>query len=331
VWSGSATGEHDAPMSGPVSASDAQPDVAECGRPAGPTVEVVSSRTASVGGLEVRRALPRRQRRTIGAWCFADHFGPTGAGPGGGIRVGPHPHIGLQTVTWLVEGEVVHTDSLGSEQLVRPGQLNLMTAGRGVAHAEQTPSSYRGALHGVQLWVAQPDVTRYHDPSFAHHAELPVAEYGSCRATVLIGNLAGGRSPARRETGLLGVELAAAADRRAGEPAVIPLDRQFEHGLVVLAGEMAVGDDVVRPGALAYLGAGRDELAVGLAPGSRALLLGGRPFGEDLLMWWNFVARTRGEIEQAWTEWEHGTPRFGRVASELDRITAPRPRWLPAE
>jgi redox-sensitive bicupin YhaK (pirin superfamily) len=318
-------------MSGPVGATDAQPDVAECGHPGGPTVDALPSRTATVGGLEVRRALPRRQRRTIGAWCFADHFGPTSSGAGGGIRVGPHPHTGLQTVTWLAEGEVVHTDSLGSEQLIRPGQLNLMTAGRGVAHAEQAPPTYRGALHGIQLWIAQPDVTRYHDPSLAHHAELPVAEYGPCRATVLIGNLAGVRSPARRETGLLGVELAAAGGPWAGQQAVIPLHRQFEHGLIVLAGEIAVGDGVVRPGALAYLGRGRDELTLGLASGTRALLLGGRPFGEDLLMWWNFVARTRGEIEQAWTEWRHGTPRFGLVASELDRIVAPRPSWLPAD
>ena len=147
----------------------------------------------------------------------------------------------------------------------------------------------------------------------------------------MIGNLAGARSPARRETGLLGLELAAASDRPAGERAVIPLDPRFEHGLIARAGEMAVGDDVVRPGALAYLGAGRDELALGLVPGSRALLLGGRPFGEDLLMWWNFVARSRSEIEQAWTEWEHGTPRLGRVALELDAIAAPRPSWLPAE
>jgi len=275
----------------------------------------------------VRRALPRRQRRTIGAWCFADHFGPvTPAGPGGGIQVGPHPHTGLQTVTWLVEGEVLHTDSLGSEQLIRPGQLNLMTAGRGVAHAEQTPANRGGALHGIQLWIAQPDMTRNHAPAFIHHAELPFSEHGRCRATVLIGNLAGVRSPARRESGVLGVELATTA----GAEVVLPVDAQFEHGLIVLAGEIAVGNEVVRPGVLAYLGRGRDELALDMPGSCRALLLGGRPLGEDLLMWWNFVARTRAEIEQAWTEWEHGTARFGRVASGLERIPAPRPSWLPS-
>lgn len=313
-------------MSGPIAATDAAPDIAESGRPEGPTVELVPSRPASVGGVDVRRALPRRQRRTIGAWCFADHFGPVApAGPGGGMQVGPHPHTGLQTVTWLVEGVVVHTDSLGSEQLIRPGQLNLMTAGRGVAHAEQTPARYRGVLHGIQLWIAQPDITRYHEPAFAHHAELPVAEYGPCRATVLIGNLAGVRSPGRREVGILGVELATATHT----DVLLPVETKFEHGLIVLAGGVAVGSELVRPGALAYLGRGRDELALDMRGDSRVLLLGGRPCTEDLLMWWNFVARTRGEIDQAWTEWEHGTARFGRVASDLPRIPAPRPSWLP--
>jgi quercetin 2,3-dioxygenase len=312
-------------MSGPVAATDAAPDVAECGQPKGPTIELLPSRAATVGGLEVRRALPRRQRRTIGPWCFADHFGPVALpGSGGGIQVGPHPHTGLQTVTWLADGEVLHTDSLGSEQLIRPGQLNLMTAGRGVAHAEQTRANLGGVLHGIQLWIAQPDVTRHDAPAFAHHPELPISEYGHCRATVLIGNLAGVRSPAERDSGVLGVELATSA--AAG--VVLPVDAQFEHGLIVLAGEAAIRDEVVRTGVLAYLGRGRDELAVSLRAGSRALLLGGRPFAEDLLMWWNFVARSRGEIEQAWTEWEQGTARFGRVASDLDRITAPRPSWL---
>jgi redox-sensitive bicupin YhaK (pirin superfamily) len=143
---------------------------------------------------------------------------------------------------------------------------------------------------------------------------------------VLVGDLAGVRSLAGRESGGLGVELATTT----ATEAVLPLDAQFEHGLIVLAGEVAVGDEVVRPGMLAYLGRGREELALDLLASSRALLLGGRPFAEDLLMWWNFVARTRGEIEQAWTEWERGTARFGRVASDLARISAPRPTWLPS-
>jgi redox-sensitive bicupin YhaK (pirin superfamily) len=315
-------------MSGPVSTADARPDLADGGHAEGPTLEVVPSREATVGGIDVRRALPRRQRRCVGAWCFADHFGPVAAESGAGMRVGPHPHIGLQTVTWLVAGEVLHTDSLGSEQLIRPGQVNLMTAGRGVAHAEETPSTYSGELHGIQLWVAQPDVTRYRDPSFEHHAELPVVELGSCLATVLVGTLAGARSPARRETGLLGVELAAAGG--SGD-AIVPLEAAFEHGVIVLTGEMTIAGRLVQPGSLAYVGAGRDELPVGLGSDARGLLLGGRPCTENLVMWWNFVARTRGEIEQAWREWERGTARFGPVSSNLARIPAPRPAWLAPE
>jgi hypothetical protein len=241
------------------------------------------------------------------------------------MEVGPHPHTGLQTVTWLVDGEVVHTDSMGSEQPIRPGQLNLMTAGRGVAHAEQTPASYHGVLHGIQLWIAQSDLTRDRAPDFAHHAELPVAEYGSCRATVLIGDLGGMRSPSRFEVGILGVELATVVPTEV----ILPVEAEFEHGLIVLSGGVALAGEVVGPGVLAYLGRGRDELALDIRGGSRVLLLGGRPFTEDLLMWWNFVARTRGEIEQAWSEWESGTARFGRVASDLPRIPAPRPGWLP--
>jgi hypothetical protein len=213
-------------VSGPITATDAAADTAEPGHPEGPTVQLVPSRPASVGGMDVRRALPRRQRRTVGPWCFADHFGPVAPdGPGGRMEVGPHPHTGLQTVTWQVEGEVVHTDSLGSEQPIRPGQLNLMTAGRGVAHAEQTPASYRGVLHGIQLWIAQPDTRRDQAPDFVHHAELPVAEYGSCRATVLIGDLGGVRSPSRFEMGVVGVELAAA-----GPAEVLPVEAELAIG-----------------------------------------------------------------------------------------------------
>jgi redox-sensitive bicupin YhaK (pirin superfamily) len=128
-------------------------------------VEVLPSREAQVGRLRVRRALPRRARRTVGAWCFADHMGPAPATSDGGFGIGPHPHIGLQTVTWFVSGEGLHRDSLGSEQVVRAGELNLMTAGRGVAHAEEPTGEFDGEVHGVQLWVAQPSATRQTPPS----------------------------------------------------------------------------------------------------------------------------------------------------------------------
>ena len=157
-------------MSGPVSTRDVPPvggatDAEPC------EVEVTDSRSAAVGALRVRRALPRRARRTVGAWCFADHIGPDQVTDEEGLDIGPHPHIGLHTVTWLLRGEVLHRDSLGTEQVIRPGQLNLMTAGHGVVHSEESAGAYRGELHGVQLWVAQPSATRDGAPDFEHHGD----------------------------------------------------------------------------------------------------------------------------------------------------------------
>src|SRR4051794_30103332 len=146
-------------MSGPVSGDDATPEP-EVGHPRRCAPEIIDGRSATVGALEVNRVLPRRARRSVGSWCFVDHMGPSLVTTERGLDVGPHPHIGLQTVTWLLRGEVLHRDSLGSEQLIRPGQLNLMTAGRGVSHSEETRGVYDGELHGVQLWVAQPATTR---------------------------------------------------------------------------------------------------------------------------------------------------------------------------
>lgn len=311
-------------MSGPVSTDDAAPVRADAPAAPQPTVEVVPSRATEVGGVTVRRALPRRQRRTVGAWCFVDHMGPAELAADAALRVGPHPHTGLHTVTWLVEGEVVHRDSLGTEQPIRPGQLNLMTAGRGVAHAEAStdPAGTGDRVHGAQLWVAQPDRTRDGDPAFEHHAELPAAGFGAFTATVLVGELPGARSAARADTPLLGAEL-----RTAGGAATVPLDPGFEHAVVVLDGELAVAGQPVGPGALAYLGTDREELDLRADRPAVALLLGGRPFGDPPLMWWNFVARTRDEIDRAWAEWEAGSDRFGAVAGGLPRIPAPRPTW----
>jgi quercetin 2,3-dioxygenase len=289
---------------------------------AGPEFERLEAREADVGGITVRRALPKRHRRTIGAWCFVDHFGPTAVGASAPMQIGPHPHIGLQTVTWLVAGEALHRDSLGVEQLIRPGQLNLMTAGRGVSHAEESPTGSRGELHGAQLWVAQPDATRHGAPAFEHHEDLPRLELGGVVASVLVGRVGEAVSPARADTPLTGVALEAT-----GGAAVVPLDPSHEHGVVVLDGSLEVEGQEVRPGTLAYLGLGRDELALGAVGPAHALLLGGAPFEAEPLMWWNFVARRREEIEEAWDDWETGADRFGAVASELERIAAPGLQW----
>ena len=284
-------------------------------------LEVTESRTADVAGLTVRRALPKARRRTVGAWCFVDHFGPLAVEPDGGIDIGPHPHTGLHTVTWLLEGEQRHRDSLGSDQVIRPGQLNLMTAGAGVVHAEES-LDYWGPLHGVQLWVAQPESTRHGEAAFEHHAELPQLELRSAVATVLVGALGDARSPARTDTALVGVDL----DVRVGT-SELPLEASYEHALVVLSGAVSVDGTVVRPGALAYLGEGRDELAVTAAEPARVLLVGGEPFESQVLMAWNFVARTREELDAAYADWAGGEERFGDVDTTLPRIPAPPPPW----
>jgi redox-sensitive bicupin YhaK (pirin superfamily) len=260
-------------------------------------------------GFAVTRTLPNRQRRMVGAWCFLDAYGPHDLGDSPGMRVGPHPHTGLQTVTWLVAGEVLHRDSLGNLQEIRPGQLNLMTAGRGISHAEETPLTHSAVLHGVQLWVALPHADRDMPPAFAHHADLPVATFGDMTATVLMGTLGEATSPARTHTPLVGAELALAA----GASATIPLRPDFEYAALALDGAATVDDATLKPGPLLYLGSGRSSLRLATSSPSRVLLLGGEPFAERLVMWWNFVARDHDEIVQMRLDWESHTPRFGEV------------------
>lgn len=306
-------------MSGPVNAADAAPDT---GAPCvdGAVVEVLEARATQVGGVPVRRLLPKRTRRMVGAWCFVDDFGP--ADPRRApMRIGPHPHIGLHTVTWVLEGEVVHRDSLGREQPIRPGQLNLMTAGRGVAHAEETPERSAGTLRGLQLWVAQPEATRHGTPAFEHHPRLPGVDLGDAEATVLLGSLAGAASPARADTPLV------AADVRLRGAVTVPLDPTFEHGVAVVEGEVRLDGERVGAGAFAYLGRGRDSAT--LDGRAVLLLLGGLPFGETITMWWNFVGRSHEELEDAADAWNRDDGRFGRVAGGLARLDAPRPGWRP--
>jgi redox-sensitive bicupin YhaK (pirin superfamily) len=288
-------------------------------RPAA-SVEIIDGREAEVGGFAVRRVLPRRPRRTVGPWCFVDHLGPGAVSDEHGMDVGPHPHIGLQTVTWLVEGAVLHRDSLGSEQVIRPGQLNLMTAGHGVSHAEETTGVHTGRVHGAQLWVAQPSGTRDGTPAFEHHAELPRVELQHGVATALVGDFLGVTSPARRDSPQMGVELAL----RAGQSS-LPLEPTFEHALVVLDGAVSVQGRPLTVGQLAFLGTGRDEVSVDVVETARLLLLGGEPFPETLYMWWNYVARSRDEVVSAHRAWTDRDERFGTVASPLTPIDVPGP------
>ncbi|MCC5953942.1 MAG: pirin family protein [Acidimicrobiia bacterium] len=308
-------------MSGPVTPTgDAGTTAAD--QPEACELELIDGRRAEVGGFTVNRLLPRRARRTVGPWCFVDHMGPNTVDAANGLDVGPHPHIGLQTVTWLVRGEVLHTDSLGSEQLVRPGQLNLMTAGAGIAHAEQTSGVHVGELHGVQLWVAQPSATRDTAPAFEHHAELPGVELEHGQATVIVGALAGVESPARRDTEHLGAELLLVPGT-----SQLALDPGHEYALAVLEGSVSVRGGRLVPGRLGYLGTEHDEVTLDVDEPVRALLLGGEPLGEELLMWWNYVARTRDEITAAHRSWVDDDGRFAPVRSPLERIVVDDPPW----
>ena len=282
------------------------------------SIEILDSREAEVGAIRVRRALPRRARRTVGAWCFADHVGPLSVTDAQRVDIGPHPHVGLQTVTWLLAGELVHRDSLGSEQKIHPGQLNLMTAGRGVAHSEETVGGYRGEFHGIQLWVAQPDETRHAAPAFEHHGALPHVDLDGGAATVLVGDFGGAQSPARRDTEHMGAELSVRPGR-----VTLPLRPDYEYALIVFSGAVAMDAHRLEPGHLGYLGFGRDEAVVAVKEPARLMLLGGVPFAEPIIMWWNFVARSRDEMDAASADWEASNERFGAVRSQLARIPAP--------
>jgi redox-sensitive bicupin YhaK (pirin superfamily) len=273
-----------------------------------PDAELTAARLARVGDIDVRRLLPLRRRRSVGGWCFVDHYGPMSVDGAAGMQVPPHPHIGLQTVTWLIEGTVLHRDSLGSEQLIRPGQLNLMTAGRGIAHSEESPDDHDPRLHGVQLWLALPGAHRQAAPGFEHHAELPAVRLGGLRGCVFAGSLAGVASPARVFSDLVGAEFSAQAEASG----TVPLASHHEHVIFTAFGAAAADGTELAPGSLLYLPPGRDTVAIMARAGARLFLLGGEPLGENLLMWWNFVGRTPEDIAAAARDWAAGE-RFGTV------------------
>ena len=267
--------------------------------------------------LTVRRALPARARRTIGAWCFLDHAGP--APPAGApLRIGPHPHIGPQTFTWMIEGEMLHRDSLGYRQPIRPGQVNLMTAGRGIAHSEESLDPALG-MHLAQLWIALPKGKQEREPAFEHFPELPIVERGGFRMNVLVGEVDGQRSPVPSYTPLLGIDLASA---QAAETE-LPLDRSYEHGVVILEGECTVDGEPLPRDTLLYAAPGIDRIVLRSNGRARALLVGGAPFGEPIILWWNFVARTQDEIVRATNDW-NAHRRFGEVEGfDGPRLVAP--------
>ncbi|GGS67644.1 pirin family protein [Streptomyces griseoviridis] len=291
-------------------------------RPGGTGVEVLTPRDVPLGGpraMTVRRTLPQRARTTIGAWCFADHYGPDDVARTGGMDVAPHPHTGLQTVSWLFSGEIEHRDSLGTHAYVRPGELNLMTGGHGISHSEVS-TARTTVLHGVQLWTALPAEHRDTGRDFQHYVPEPVRLDGA-GIRVFLGSLAGSVSPVRTFTPLLGAELTLAPD--AG--VTLPADPAFEHGLLVDQGDITLNGTRLTPADLGYVPLGTPGLTLhndSTTP-SRAILLGGPPFEEEIIMWWNFIGRSTQEIAQAREDWMKGR-RFGEVTGyDGDPLPAP--------
>jgi quercetin 2,3-dioxygenase len=304
-----------------VSNLDLRPDLTVCRSAADDhaVAELFAPREVPLGGIRgmrVDRVLPQRGLPTVGAWCFLDSFGPHREP----MRVLPHPHIGLQTVTWPMVGEIHHRDSVGSDALVRPGQLNLMTSGRGVAHSEISPAD-GSALQGLQLWVALPAEHSTIPAAFEQHTDLPRYTRDGVSGTVFAGSLGDVTSPASFYSPLVGADLTVTA----GSGTRLPLRQDFEHALFAVSGSPVVAGVAVPQGQLLYLGTGRAELAITTSGPVRAVLLGGEPFADELVMWWNFVGRSHEEIATARADWEAGDEsRFGTVPGHGDsRIPAP--------
>ena len=287
----------------------------------GPVAEVHEARDVPLGGvrgMRVRRTLPQRALPLVGAWCFLDEFGPQDVE----MRVLPHPHTGLQTVTWPLEGLIRHRDSVGSDVVVRPGQLDLMTAGHGVAHSEFSLDAASGPLHAVQLWVALPEHVADGPATFQQVTSPPVWSGPGVRATVFVGAIGDAHSPAVVHTPLLGADLALDAGT-----ARVALDPAFEHAVLVLRGSADVAGVPLGTGPLLYLGDAREELVLRTQAPARVLLLGGEPLAQDVVMFWNFVGRDHETVARARADWEdpeRRAARFGQVPGHgSDRIPAP--------
>ncbi|WP_349898844.1 pirin family protein [Parafrigoribacterium soli] len=294
----------------------------------GAVVDILEPRDVPLGGpraMGVRRTLPQRRRSLIGAWCFVDHYGPDDVAATGGMVVPPHPHTGLQTVSWLFAGEIEHRDSADHHAMVRPGELNLMTAGRGIQHSEvSTPQTT--TLHGAQLWVALPDATRHTAPLFEHYVPVPV-RFGAATVRVFLGSLLGELSPATAFSPIVGAQI----DLPAGASVDLPIDLDFEHGVLVDAGEATVQRERVEVSHLGYLGTGRSTLRLeaGATP-VRALLIGGTPLGESIVMWWNFIGRSHEEIVQFRAQWQSDVVAGGTTAGRFGAVRGYDGRPLPA-
>lgn len=283
-----------------------------------PIHKKIATHKALVGDhVPIRRALPHKERRTIGAWCFFDHFGPLNLKNSNGLKVAPHPHMGLQTFTWTLQGEILHRDSLGSLQQIKSGQVNLMTAGNGISHSEESlPDT---TLHGVQLWIALPDEVRNMEPDFIHYPHMPTLNHDDLLITLLAGDFLDLHAPTKVYTPLIGLDLNALKNTST----TLPLNPKFEYGILPLVGNIDVEGELVDLETLLYIGCGRTELSITVPKDARVMMIGGEPFKEEIFLWWNFVARSKQEIIDATNAWNNKT-RFGEVKNYPgDRLIAP--------
>jgi redox-sensitive bicupin YhaK (pirin superfamily) len=287
---------------------------------------VVTRASELVGGFRVRRALPSRRRRMVGPFIFLDQMGPEVLRAGSGLDVAPHPHIGLATVTYLFGGELLHRDSLGTVQLIRPGEVNWMTAGRGIAHSERTPPEARrfgSELFGIQSWVALPARGEEEAPAFAHHAagELPVVEGEGKVVRLIAGSLYGARSPVSTRSELFYADVSLAA----GATVEVPAEYE-ERAAYLIEGSVALGGEAFAAGQLLAFRPGAEVALAAADNSARLMLLGGEPLEGPRHVWWNFVSSSRERIEQAKADWREG--RFAPVPGEAEFI--PLPESAPA-
>jgi hypothetical protein len=285
-----------------------------------PIATVIEARPRDLGGFSVRRALPSGLCRTVGPFVFFDHMGPAEMPPGQGIDVRPHPHIALATVTYLFAGEMVHRDSLGSEQAIRPGDVNWMLAGRGIVHSERTGDEVRrrgGPLHGIQSWIGLPRADEESAPRFDHHpgATIPDLTRPGAKLHVVAGTAYGATSP----VAVCSPTLYVAATVEAGATLALP-DEHAERAVYVVEGELAAGERRVTPGAMAVFRPSATSVRA-LAP-SRFVLIGGAPLDGERHIWWNFVSSSTERIERAKVDWAEG--RFGVVPGD-DKEFIPLP------
>ncbi|QZD89114.1 pirin family protein [Qipengyuania aurantiaca] len=275
--------------------------------------------THDLGQFEVRRVLPSKKRSMVGPFIFVDQFGPAQLDLGSGMDVRPHPHINLATVTWLFEGAIDHRDSLGSFSTIRPGQVNLMTAGRGIVHSERSPEEERKAgpkLYGMQTWLALPDGKEEIDPAFEAVSDLPIVEDGRARAIVIMGELWGERAPTTTYADTIYAEIVL------GAGGAIPLeDDADERAVMLVGGEASVDGHALKLYELAVLQPGRD-MTLESRSGARVMLLGGEAFQTERHAWWNFVSSSRERINQAKDDWRNR--RFPEVPGDSEeRIPLP--------